>query len=287
MKGEIIKGIGGFYYVRTEDRTYQCRARGLFKKKKITPTVGDSARIAVIDDEEAVIQEIMPRKNIFVRPAVSNIDLMIVVAAAKDPAPNTQVIDRMLVTAEKSGTDAVLCINKTDLAEEKGLEIKKAYEDIYPVVCVSCASGRGIDELREIIRGRRSALTGPSGVGKSTILNSLKPEAGAETGSISEKTQRGKHTTRHVEVFRLDENTAVYDTPGFTSFELQPAETGDIPLDRFFPEMEPYLGTCRYDNCRHLSEPDCGVKEAVAEGRIHRSRYESYLKQIEEMQERK
>ncbi|MBR6444455.1 MAG: ribosome small subunit-dependent GTPase A [Firmicutes bacterium] len=287
MTGEIVKGIGGFYYVATEEGVYQCRARGLFKKKKITPTVGDQVKITVLDDEEAVIDEIFPRSNLFVRPAVSNVDLMITVVAAKDPAPNAQVIDRMLVTAEKSGTDAALCINKTDLSDGEAENTGSIYENIYPVIYLSCVTGEGIEELKELIRGKRVALTGPSGVGKSTILNTLKPEAEAETGTVSDKTQRGRHTTRHVEIFDLPGGTKVYDTPGFTSFEMQPDDGEDVPLDRFFPEMEKFLGHCRYDNCRHMSEPGCRIKEAVENGEIHKSRYQSYLKQMEDLQERK
>ena len=286
MTGEIIKGIGGFYYVVTAEGTYRCRARGLFKKKKITPTVGDQVKITVLDDEEAVIDEIFPRRNIFVRPAVANVDLLVTVVAAKDPAPNPQVIDRMLVTAEKSGTDAALCINKTDLGGEAAAT-GGIYEGIYPVVYVSCITGEGIEDLKELIRGKRVALTGPSGVGKSTILNTLKPGAEAETGTVSDKTQRGRHTTRHVEIFDLPEGTKVFDTPGFTSFEMQPDDDEELPLDRFFPEMERFLGCCRYDNCRHMSEPGCRIKEAVDRGEIHDSRYQSYLKQMEELQERK
>ena len=287
MTGEIIKGIGGFYYVATSRGTYQCRARGLFKKKKITPTVGDRVEITVLDDEEAVIDEILPRRNIFVRPAVSNVDLMITVVAAKDPAPDPRVIDRMLITAERSGAEAALCINKTDLDEGAAEKTGKIYEGLYPVIYASCVTGRGTEELRKLIKGRRVALTGPSGVGKSTILNTLKPGAEAETGSVSDKTQRGRHTTRHVEIFDLPEGTRVFDTPGFTSFEIQPAGDEEPPLDRFFPEMEPLLGCCRYDNCRHVSEPGCRIKEAVESGEINKTRYQSYLMQLEELQERK
>ena len=287
MTGEIIKGIGGFYYVATADGIYQCRARGLFKKKKITPTVGDQVTITLFDDEEAVIDEILPRRNIFVRPAVSNVDLMATVVAAKDPAPNPQVIDRMLVTAERSGTEAALCINKTDLSDDEAGRIGSIYEGIYPVVYVSCITGEGLNDLKKLIKGKRIALTGPSGVGKSTILNMLKPEAAAETGTVSDKTQRGRHTTRHVEMFDLPGNTKVFDTPGFTSFEMQPTDGEELPLDRFFPEMERLLGCCRYDNCRHVNEPGCRIKEAVDSGEIHESRYQSYLKQMEELQERK
>ena len=287
MTGEIVKGIGGFYYVVTPEGTYQCRARGLFKKKKITPTVGDRVRVTILDDEEAVIDEILPRRNIFVRPAVSNVDLMVTVVAAKDPEPNTRVIDRMLVTTERSGAEAALCINKTDLDAGGAERIGSIYEDLYPVIYISCVTGEGTEDLKKLIRGRRVALTGPSGVGKSTILNALKPEAEAETGTVSDKTQRGRHTTRHVELFDLPENTVVFDTPGFTSFEMQPAADEDLPLDRYFPEMEPFLGCCRYDNCRHVSEPGCRIKEAVERGEIAGSRYRSYLGQLEELQERK
>ncbi len=284
MKGRIIRGVGGFYYVKTEKGVYQCRARGVFKKKGLTPTVGDEVLMEITHegDMEGFVTEIFPRKNVFIRPPISNVDTILVVVAAKDPDPNWYLIDKFLVTAEMSDVDIRLCVNKTDLADEPvKADFRRIYGNLYPLHFLSCETGEGVAELKEAIAGTRTALAGPSGVGKSTLLNLLHEEAEQETGGISRKTGRGRHTTRHVEIFPMDAGGYVYDTPGFTS--LDPPEMEEADLASCYPEMRPYLGQCRFDNCRHLKEPDCRVREALAEGKIAEERYKSYGMQIEEL----
>ena len=284
MKGIIIKGIGGFYYVMVppEGIIYQCKARGIFKKQGITPMVGDNVEIATSENSDAIINEILSRHNSFIRPPISNVDCLCVVFSFRDPEPNRAIMDRFLVMAEASTTDVVLCMNKADLADEKQLHyIRTVYESIYPVVYVNGRSGVGIDTLKKLLKGRKTSLAGPSGVGKSTILNLLLPEADAEVGEISKKTSRGKHTTRHVEIFDAGDNTLIFDTPGFTSFDVLEVEPEQLQYQ--YPEMAEHLGKCRFDNCRHIEEPGCSVRDAVAVGGISESRYASYREQMEEL----
>ena len=282
MNGTIIKGIAGFYYVKSGETVYRCRARGIFKEQGIKPAVGDAVLFEVgAEEDNTVVTEILPRKNCFVRPFVANVDCFIIVAAAKKPAPVLQVIDRFLVMAEKAHTDIVFCINKCDLNGRQE-ELREIYEPLYPVVCLGEGTEDGLLKLRELIKGKKSALAGASGVGKSTILNRLHPEAFMETGSISEKSQRGKHTTRHSELFALDdEGTMVFDTPGFTSFDILTASEEELQF--LYPEIGAFAGQCRYDNCRHLAEPECAVKRALEKGEISVSRYRSYKEQMEEL----
>lgn len=284
MEGTIVKGIAGFYYVKEGEKLHQCRARGVFKKEGITPAVGDRVLFEPeAGEDDGWVTEILPRKNSFIRPPIANVDCFAVVMAAVHPKPNLAVADKFLVMAERSGTDIVFCLNKVDLAKEAAVEqIKELYRGAYPVVCLSGTTGEGLEELKDRIRGKRAALAGPSGVGKSTILNALKPEAGAETGDISSKTKRGKHTTRHCELFDLGQGTMLFDTPGFTSFEI--LQSDEEELQHLYPELRPYIGQCRYDNCRHMKEPGCAVRQAAEEGRIHRRRYESYRSQLQEIQ---
>lgn len=297
LKGLIIKGIAGFYYVKSGDAVYRCKARGIFKQRDIKLSVGDHVMMEVIpDNDDSLITELLPRKNSFIRPFITNVDCFAVVTAAARPAPVLPVIDKLLVMAEKNDTDVILCINKCDLADKDGSSkkrkiyetvemLREMYEPVYPVVCLDSQNGIGFDDLREAIKGKTVALAGPSGVGKSTILNNLIPEAFAETGNISEKSQRGKHTTRHSELFVIDEkeNTMIFDTPGFTSFDILEAEEDE--LQHFFPEIAKYLGQCRYNDCRHIAEPECGVLKALSEGRINMSRYESYKAMLKEIKE--
>ena len=286
MEGLIVKGIGGFYYVKSGTIVYECKARGIFKKEGIVPTVGDKVSIEILADGKAVINEIYPRKNIFIRPSIANVDCFVVVVAATQPDPSRAIVDKFLVMAEKSRTDIILCINKIDLADDARLKrMKETYEHLYKMVFVSGETGQGIRTLKEMLVGKVAALTGPSGVGKSTLLNAIMPNVFAETGEISSKTQRGRHTTRHVEIFDMEFGGMIFDTPGFTSFEI--LEAGEEELQFLYPEMLPYIGKCRYDNCRHLREPDCAVRKAVAEEKIKKSRYTSYIEQLNEIIEKK
>ncbi len=288
MKGTIVKGIAGFYYVKEEGRdipAFQCKARGVFKKDGTVPAVGDHVMFQLGEgpEDDGLITEILPRKNQFIRPPIANVDCFVVVMAAAHPKPNLALVDKFLVMAEKSGTEIIVCLNKLDLAKERLVEeVKQLYGSIYPVVCLSAGTGLRTDELRELIKGKQTALAGPSGVGKSTLLNALLPSAAAETGDVSKKTKRGRHTTRHCELFDLGDGTMIFDTPGFTSFEIMEAEEAE--LQHLFPEMEPFLGTCRYDDCRHLKEPGCMVRQAVEQGTIPQGRYESYKVLLGEIQ---
>jgi len=288
MKGLIVKGIGGFYYIQTDEGLIEARGRGAFKKQGITLCVGDEVDITILDEDEkkGVIEKIFPRKNHFIRPPVSNIDSFAVVFAAHRPEPNYPVIDKFLITAEVNNIEPIICVNKCDLAtESEAAKIRNIYKDVYRVVMVSSKTGQGIDELKTLMKGRKTAFAGPSGVGKSSILNSLHPKAEMETGEISHRTERGKHTTRHVEIFSIDEGGMIFDTPGFTSFEV-----GDIQaeeLGNYYREFDKYRNLCRYDNCRHLKEPGCAVRDAVESGIINKLRYDSYVYNYEELKNKK
>jgi len=282
MKGLIVKGIAGFYYVKADSEVFQCKARGIFKKYGIIPMIGDIVTIEVLPGGDAVINAIDERKNEFIRPPVSNVDCFVIVIAAAKPEPNLKIVDRFLAIAEKNKAEAVICVNKIDLAEEAKIKtIKEIYEDIYPVVFVSALSGDGIDTLKSLMKNEKYAFAGPSGAGKSTLLNVLQPSAKAETGEISKKTSRGKHTTRHAEIFETEFGAMVYDTPGFTSFDVIDAEADE--LQHLYPEIEKLYGKCKYRNCMHIKETGCAVRDAVKSGIIHKSRYGSYKEIYEEI----
>ena len=284
MRGIIFKGIGGFYYVQTEKGIIEAKGRGIFKKDGITLAVGDDVEITILEEDETkgVIEKIYPRKNCFIRPPIANVDAFIVVFAAKSPAPNFPVIDKFLVNAEKHGIEPIICINKKDLVSEEEIEeIKKIYDSAYKVVAISTVTGEGLEELAALIKDKKAALAGPSGVGKSSILNQLHPSANMETGEVSKKTARGKHTTRHVEIFSIEQGGMIYDTPGFTSFEMPDIELDE--LKEYYPEFERVHGQCKYDNCYHLKEPECAVRKAVKAGEIHILRYKAYLANMEEI----
>ncbi len=281
LTGIIVKGIGGFYYVRCEDgEVRECKARGIFRKNNIKPMIGDRVEIEVSHGTGNILK-IGERRNCLVRPPVSNVDCIMIVAAAKNPDPDFLLIDKMLVTSEKKGIKPIICINKTDL--DSAQEFVSIYEKTgYTTITASTYDDVGIDEVKACLKGRVTAFAGLSGVGKSSILNKL-VEFGAETGDIS-KINRGKHTTRHVELFELDEGGFVFDTPGFSSFELgdiKPAE-----LCGLFPEMRNSAG-CRFKGCAHINEPDCGVKELVENGGISRKRYENYVEIYDILRQRK
>ncbi len=285
MEGTIVKGIAGFYYVLSEGKAYRCRARGRLKNQGVLPLVGDRVTMERREDGDSVILELLPRKNSFIRPPIANVDSLVVVIAAAEPDPNLALLDRFLVMAEYRRIQAILCVNKTDLAEEGVCRaLKDIYGSVYPPVFVCGLTGSGLEELKERVDGRRCAFAGPSGAGKSTLLSRLLPRESIETGAVSEKTKRGKHTTRHVEIFQAGEGTFLYDTPGFTSFEV--LEAPEEELARCYPEMLPLIDRCRYDNCRHLNEPGCAVREALEGGAVHSARYRSYAAQLEEIRQR-
>lgn len=279
MIGKIIKGIGGFYYVAAEDeKIYECKARGAFRKERMRPLVGDDCEISVQDTEACLgtVDRILPRRNELIRPAVANTDQAIVIFAASRPEPSPGLMDRYLVGMTYVDMPVMLVINKLDQDEEKAGELKALYTAAgYRVFLTSAKRGDGLAELRGELSGKTSVLSGPSGVGKSSLMNQLFPGFAAKTGSISEKIGRGKHTTRHTELVVAGAETYLLDTPGFSSVELPEGLTEEsLPL--CFPEFEPYLGKCRFVSCMHMVEPDCAVRQAVESGEICSSRYESY-----------
>ena len=279
-----MKGIAGFYYVDTGNAVYECKARGVFKNKSQKPYVGDEVLLDFAGGLP-VISEIGPRRNLFERPPVANVEQFVVVSAFQSPAPNFAVIDKFLTMAELKEVDVVMCFNKMDLADEDAArKLREVYAPVYPVIFSDAKSEKGIEELIPYLKGRRSALAGPSGVGKSTIMNNLIRGLNAQTGTVSEKTKRGRHTTRHVELFRLEFGGMIFDTPGFTSFDAPLAAESE--LSHMFREFGDFSDECRFSGCRHQNEPGCAVKEAVTRGDIAESRYKSYLGQLKEIRER-
>lgn len=289
MTGKIVKGIAGFYYVAVDNIIYECKAKGAFRKDKIKPLVGDDCQIDVIDQEEKKgnIISILPRKNQMIRPAVANTDQVIIVFALANPDPNLNLLDRFLLSMEEQEVKPIICFNKCDLkGKEEREEIKKIYEhSTYPVIFTSTYTGEGMEHLKELLQGKNTALAGGSGVGKSSILNAVLERKQMETGDISKKLHRGKHTTRHSEIFIAGKDTYLMDTPGFSSFLVMDMEPDDLRYDFF--EFQPYEGSCRFHGCVHVSEPDCAVKQAVEEGKIASSRYENYCQFYQELLEKK
>lgn len=274
----ITKGIGGFYYVRTEGGIVECRARGIFRKRGVTPVAGDNV---ILSADGSAIEEILPRKNVFVRPPVANLDVLFIVASTVQPVPSTLVLDQLIAAAVYKGVQPVLVITKADLAAADRLAAAYAQSGV-PVVCLRYDTGEGLEEIRAHIRGHLCAFCGNSGVGKSTLLNALAPELERQTGAISQKLGRGRHTTREAEIFEVC-GGRIADTPGFASLDAQ--KLCSIPkeeLQHAFPEFEPYFGRCRFTGCSHRSEKGCAVRAALAEGKIGESRYASYLAMYEE-----
>lgn len=295
MKGKIIKGIAGFYYIyageaeNTHGRIYECKAKGIFRKDNIKPLVGDDVMMEVLDEEKLLgnITAILPRENELIRPAVANIDQALVIFAIVKPEPNFNLLDRFLIMMERQGLSSIICFNKQDIAtREEKEELKQAYESCgYRVLFVSAKENEGMEELHRLLLGKTTAVAGPSGVGKSSIINRLNPEANMEIGDISRKIERGKHTTRHSEIIALSGNTYIMDTPGFTSLRLFDMEKEE--LREYYPEFAAYEKYCRFAGCAHMSEPGCGVKEALADGKVSPVRYRNYTLLYGELREQK
>lgn len=290
MTGKIIKGIAGFYYVHDgKDRIYECKAKGVFRNKKIKPLVGDNVTFSVLDEEagEGNIEAILPRSNALVRPAVANVDQAMVVFALTHPAPNLNLLDRFLVMMGIQDVPVIICFNKVDLGDDGLVGTYRAiYEAAgYEVRFISALDETGLEEVRKILRGKTTVLAGPSGVGKSSLTNCIQPQAAMETGDISQKIERGKHTTRHSELFYVEENTYMMDTPGFSSMFTPDLEAGD--LKDYFPEFGQYEDGCRFLGCVHVGEKVCGVKDALEAGTLSRSRYDNYLLIYEELKNKR
>ena len=289
MTGKIIKGIGGFYYVYADGIIYECKARGVFRNKKIKPLVGDNAEIEIISKDPAVgnIISISARHNELIRPAAANVDIAVVIFALSDPKPNFNLLDRFLIMMEKQEINTIIALNKSDLiSQSEAADYKKIYSDSgYETFIVSASENTGIDILREKIKGKTTIFAGPSGVGKSSILNRIFPQAEAKTGEISEKIKRGKHTTRHTELNFLGEDTYIMDTPGFSSLDV--FDISEENLKYYFREFEKYNDKCRFNGCVHIDEPDCAVKNALQKGLISSKRYDNYRQIYKEIKNRR
>lgn len=290
MQGKIIKGIAGFYYIYAEDgNIYECKAKGIFRKDNFKPLVGDNVEITVLNEEEkeGSVTSILPRRNSLIRPAVANVDQAFLIFAMENPKPNFLLLDRFLIMMKQQEIPAVICFNKKDVGEKE--EMEKLYEIYtgcgYRVVLSSTYEGEGMDEIREILKGKTTVVAGPSGVGKSSITNCMQGEVQMETGEISKKLKRGKHTTRHSQVIPVEKNTFLVDTPGFSSLYL--TDMKEEELRDYFPEFVMYEPQCRFQGCMHIHEPGCAVKKALSEGKISQQRYDNYLALYEELKEKR
>ena len=286
MQGKIIKGIAGFYYIHAENgQVYECKAKGAFRKQKIKPLVGDMVRIAVLDEAEHLgnVEEILPRKNELIRPAVANIDMALVIFAAAKPEPNFNLLDRFLCMMEFQNVPVTICFNKTDLVDEEKIEeYRRIYEPAgYRLMSTCTRTGEGVDAVKALLHGKTTTVAGPSGVGKSSLINALQSDVQMQTGVISDKIDRGKHTTRHSEIVPVMEDSYIMDTPGFSSMDVPGFEKED--LWTCFPEFREYEPYCKFQGCSHINEPDCGGKEALAEGKMSSVRYENYKRLYEEL----
>lgn len=291
MKGKIIKGIAGFYYVHTPEKniTYECKAKGIFRKKNIKPLVGDDVEISTDNQPmgKGIICDILPRKNSLIRPAVANVDQALVLFAAAEPDPNLNLLDRFLVMMQKQGVKTIICFNKKDIVSNKEISmLRDTYLSCgYEVFTTSVRNQDGILDVYEYIQGKTTVLAGPSGVGKSSLINEFVPEARMETGIVSDKIKRGKHTTRHSELIYVENDTFLCDTPGFSSLYINEIETDE--LKDYYIEFRKYEDNCRFIGCRHLNEPGCAVKEALKENKISELRYRNYVLLYEELKNQK
>ncbi|SDK43172.1 ribosome small subunit-dependent GTPase A [Natronincola ferrireducens] len=284
-KGRLIKGIGGFYYVDVMGEIYECKARGIFRQHNITPLVGDQVIISVTDEAKkmGVVEKVLERRTQLIRPAVANVDQAIIVFAVTQPEPNISLLDRFLILAESEDLDIIICLNKIDLVEKEVYEtIVNMYTSAgYKVVLTSYKDNDSILNLRRMLLEKTSVFAGPSGVGKSTLLNKVDPRLKLKTGVISQKTARGKHTTRHAELIAIERESWVVDTPGFSALNVDFIDEGELSF--YFPEFLPCLEECKFASCYHMDEPKCGVKKGLKEGKVSEQRYSSYLQLIQEI----
>ena len=290
MQGKIVKGIAGFYYVHVVGfGIYECKAKGVFRKEKQKPLVGDNVEIDILNEEEKTgnIVEILPRINELIRPAVANVDQVLVVFAVTKPKPHFNLLDRFLIMMECKEVPVIMVFNKQDIAKESEIqELKDIYEACgYQIIFTSAREEENIDKVMEVLKGKTTVVAGPSGVGKSSLINLLQSDVQMETGTISQKIERGKHTTRHSELLAVDEDSYIMDTPGFSSLYTNEFEKEELKY--YFTEFAPYEGQCRYNGCDHVHEPGCAVKTALEEGRIHEIRYQNYLEMYKELKEKK
>ena len=292
MQGKIMKGVGGFYYIHphhTVNTIYECKAKGAFRNQKIKPAVGDDVEIEIISEADCTgnIVRILPRKNLLVRPVVANVDQAVILFALADPKPNYNLLDRFLITMEQQNVETMICFNKSDLVPDADAEaIASIYRNAgYPVFVTVANQEAGIEMFRKAIHGKTSVFAGPSGVGKSSMLNALHPQAQVQTGEISEKIRRGKHTTRHSELIYIEEDTYIMDTPGFSSLVIDDIEPED--LKEYIREFERYNGCCKFNGCVHIHEPECLVKEALQEEKISQLRYDNYKQLYEELKNKR
>jgi ribosome biogenesis GTPase len=287
--GLIIKGIGGFYYVRVLDELFECKARGRFRNTNETPLPGDTVEILISDEEKKIgsIEKIHPRHSLLVRPNIANVDTIIFVVSVKLPKPDYLLLDKLLITAEAKGIRSIICVNKMDLDEENEYQkISDYYRNTeYRIIATSCVLDAGFAELKEALRDQIAVFSGMSGVGKSTILNKLMNSKIMETGVLSRKSERGKHTTRHAELIEIDTGGYIADTPGFSSFELDIIKPEK--LEGYFPEFEKHLNKCKFVGCSHISEPECEIKVALEKGGITKVRYERYAELYKMLKKRK